>query len=343
MGVQSSSTTPSEALGEGHSAGGGAGRAAGTPSQEVATKWSRDDICNPLACDFSSDPPMRGFDSHTHHDVIAAENAAWSQSESRGGVSAALPEDFSQRRGVSVMTADLAARSGDAGARSYGSSDRPAATVDASESGDAVPPPLPYREKSRPMPVLLHVYDLGRTPVTQWLNFGSKDYGAFHTGVEVFGLEWSFGMTMDDSTGVACVNPKQDPDHSYRETIDMGIVNISPQEFSKMMGRLRDEWPGSSYQLLSRNCHHFSDCLLRELGVGYLPSWCNSLAGKPKDAGEWLTSGETDFDGGVAVGDFFSSVTGGFSSLLGAGDDSRGRSSSVNRPSRAPAQRGARR
>lgn len=157
--------------------------------------------------------------------------------------------------------------------------------------------------------VRLHVYDLGRTPLSRLQNYFNKDYGAFHTGVEIFGHEWSFGRMKGDQTGVLPCVPKEDPGHAYRETIEMGRTNLSAKEFEQLIHRLSREWHGQSYHLLTRNCHHFSDCLLQELGVGRLPQWCNALAGTPIDMGDWLQNDDTDFDGGAAVVDFVKSVS----------------------------------
>ncbi len=42
--------------------------------------------------------------------------------------------------------------------------------------------------------------------------------------------------------------------------------------------RLRGEWQGVTYDLLQRNCCHFCEALVAELGVGPLPGWLNRLA-----------------------------------------------------------------
>merc|ERR1719471_570998 len=39
------------------------------------------------------------------------------------------------------------------------------------------------------------------------------------------------------------------------------------------------EWMSEDYDILRRNCCHFSAELCKELGVGPLPSWLTSLAG----------------------------------------------------------------
>jgi len=127
--------------------------------------------------------------------------------------------------------------------------------------------------------VLVRVYDLGTTLLTHPHNGISKRYGAFHTGVEVFGQEWSFGMSNDWRTGVHWCKPGKNTDHTFRETLAMGHTKVTREEFVKMITDMKREWTGPTYSLLTRNCHHFSDELCRRLGVAGLPAWVNDLAG----------------------------------------------------------------
>jgi len=127
--------------------------------------------------------------------------------------------------------------------------------------------------------VLVRVYDLGTTVLTHPHNRLSRSYGAFHSGVEVFGQEWSFGMSDDWRTGVHWCKPGKNSDHTFRETLAMGHTKVTRDEFVKMITELKREWTGPTYHLLTRNCHHFSDELCRQLGVARLPSWVNDLAG----------------------------------------------------------------
>ena len=48
--------------------------------------------------------------------------------------------------------------------------------------------------------------------------------------------------------------------------------------------RFMEEWPGTGYDLLRRNCCSFSDALCVALGVGPIPTWVHRLA----DAGAAL-------------------------------------------------------
>jgi len=171
-----------------------------------------------------------------------------------------------------------------------------------------------YRER-----VLVRVYDLGTTYVTRGvLNRVAKSYGAFHTGVEVYGREWSFGMTFDDvSTGVTWNPPGQNVDHTFRETLSMGYTTLSPTEVLKAIDRLKIEWRGNTYQLLTRNCHHFSDEFCRHLGVARLPTWVNTLAETGASTADFIDSADSGYDGGEALFDFFRSVKNGFVGLVG--------------------------
>lgn len=151
------------------------------------------------------------------------------------------------------------------------------------------------------VPVRLHVYDLGKSSAAVNRVWKDAGLGMFHTGVEVYGREWCFG----NFVGIGYVKPTMDPCHQYRETIEMGETSLSARQVASKIAQLRREWTGDSYNLLTRNCHHFSEAFLNELGVAELPEWCNSLAGKPAGFANWFSSSDTDFDGGSAIWEAF--------------------------------------
>jgi len=161
-----------------------------------------------------------------------------------------------------------------------------------------------YKER-----VLVRVYDLGQTFVTRWHNKVSKGYGAFHTGVEVYGREWSFGMTFDDvSTGVMWNYPAQNRDHAFRETLSMGYTSLSPEEVDSMLSEMMIEWKGNTYHVLQRNCHNFSNALCEKLGAAPVPAWVNDLAHTGAKTVDFLDTGESGYDGGKALATFFDSL-----------------------------------
>jgi len=110
--------------------------------------------------------------------------------------------------------------------------------------------------------------------------------GVFHAGVEVYGVEWSFGQTGDDSTGVTSNDPQGHTGHIYRESIDMGDTRLSPRQVLDLIEQLEIDWPGDSYNILKRNCITFCDQFCELLGVGSLPEWLKSAQTQGTRLGE---------------------------------------------------------
>ena len=59
--------------------------------------------------------------------------------------------------------------------------------------------------------------------------------------------------------------PRQHLEHKYFTSVRFPDVWISPAELELLIRRLMHEWPGVSYDVISRNCHHFSGFFLAEL------------------------------------------------------------------------------
>jgi len=194
--------------------------------------------------------------------------------------------------------------------------------------------------------VVLHIYDV-MAPMVEQVNqlLRPAGTGIFHAGVEVFGLEWSFGATQEDgpsspdsccghvsgisnsgtsvtdpferaersrliararlrssvrerrceeisklqsihrasplqdeATGIFSVSPRECGPHKYRESVAMGLTELSKPEVMALLGELAREWPSAGYDLLHRNCGHFADQFCRRLGVGAIPTWVTSFA-----------------------------------------------------------------
>merc|ERR1712232_23529 len=154
----------------------------------------------------------------------------------------------------------------------------------------------------------------------------ARAYGAFHSGVEVYGREWSFGLTECDGSGITWCTPGQHPDHHFRETLAMGCTRLSAREVVQVIKEMELEWTGRSYRLLTRNCHNFSDAFCERLGVSSMPSWVNDLAGAGAvtvDAADGLYNGvakgaSVAYDGAAYVASgVYSGVTVGASAAYG--------------------------
>ncbi|CAD7952716.1 unnamed protein product [Amoebophrya sp. A25] len=155
----------------------------------------------------------------------------------------------------------------------------------------------------RRVPVWVNVYHLGQSRMVQSLNsmLGSGS-GVFHSGVELLGREYSFGMTHDrTASGVTWDEPRQHRDHTFAEAFFLGEVEISEYKLHQLLQQMKTEWLGGGYHMLRRNCHHFSQALLRNLDSSFeLPPHVNALA---RQGANFLDSGANILDDGSATGD----------------------------------------
>mmetsp|Transcript_72650 Transcript_72650/g.135753 ORF Transcript_72650/g.135753 Transcript_72650/m.135753 type:complete len:622 (+) Transcript_72650:92-1957(+) len=133
--------------------------------------------------------------------------------------------------------------------------------------------------------VCLHIYDVSQKAAIQRLNgllankfLPVKLGGVFHAGVEVDGVEWSFGHTAE-GTGVSSTErPKNHPHHHFRQTVHLPSTTLSRREINRVISELMDEYQGREYSVLRKNCCHFADDFCQRLGVGRMPGWVYRLA-----------------------------------------------------------------
>lgn len=128
--------------------------------------------------------------------------------------------------------------------------------------------------RSSQIQVVLNVYDL--TPLnhyTYWFGFG-----VFHSGIEVYGMEYGFGAHDFPVSGVFEVEPKSCPGFVYRTSITLGTIRMSSTEFRSFIENVAAEYHGDTYNLISKNCNHFTDDIARRLTGKHIPGWVNRLA-----------------------------------------------------------------
>lgn len=131
-------------------------------------------------------------------------------------------------------------------------------------------------------PVYLNVYDLVDpenperfTTLNAYLR--KLGVGFYHSGVEVYGVEFCFGGSESSDTGVFHVEPRRAQGASYRQSIYMGNTPLSPNEVFLVVQILADSFRGNTFSLLRRNCNHFSDLLCFYLAGKRAPKWINRL------------------------------------------------------------------
>ncbi|XWS50464.1 hypothetical protein CRYUN_Cryun12cG0089800 [Craigia yunnanensis] len=136
--------------------------------------------------------------------------------------------------------------------------------------------------------VILHIYDVTNSgsdktnstivQINKIFKDGIGLGGIFHSAVQVYGEdEWSFGFCEQGSGVFSCPSGKN-PMYTYRESTVLGRTNFSIFKVNQILRELSREWPGSSYDLLSKNCNHFCDEFCERLGVQKLPGWVNRFA-----------------------------------------------------------------
>jgi hypothetical protein len=159
----------------------------------------------------------------------------------------------------------------------------PAHIVPESPQSPATPSSGPW---AAGLPVFIHVYDVSTEDSIHKLNkvlahrySPIKFGGAFHVGVEVNGLEWSFGYCDQETTsGISCVEPRTHPMHRFRQTLRLRPTRLSAEQIADVLSELIEEYPGSDYDLLRRNCCNFANDFCVRIGAGRIPSWITRLA-----------------------------------------------------------------
>ncbi|KAH8551520.1 DUF862-domain-containing protein [Umbelopsis sp. PMI_123] len=126
--------------------------------------------------------------------------------------------------------------------------------------------------------VFVNVYDMIE-PCTL-TNFGYLiGVGIFHSGVQVNGKEYCYGGHPYEFSGVFVVEPKVGPPGVlFKQSINMGYVDLDEDKIAEIIQTLSGEYAGNTYNLLNRNCNHFTAELSQRLTGKSIPGWINRAA-----------------------------------------------------------------
>jgi len=141
-------------------------------------------------------------------------------------------------------------------------------------------------ERAGKLAVYIHIYDVSQESSIRKLNrflanklSPLKFGGVFHAGVEVSGLEWSYGASsVETIPGIVCHEVKTHPQHRYRQTVSMGYTSFTGEQVAELISEMVENYPGWDYDLLRRNCCHFADDFCQRMGVGRIPGWIYRFA-----------------------------------------------------------------
>uniref|UniRef100_A0A7S0HUY8 PPPDE domain-containing protein n=1 Tax=Hanusia phi TaxID=3032 RepID=A0A7S0HUY8_9CRYP len=153
------------------------------------------------------------------------------------------------------------------------------------------------RPEGKGEPVMCNVYDLrlqrerseerGKTGNSGLSKLG---LGLYHSGIEVYGREFSFGYCEGGRTGVfeipcRCAGAIM-PNVVFKESVLVGYCERSRFEVEHLLRRLSASFLGDSYDIVRRNCNHFSNELSKILVGKSIPSYVN----RPANVGHNLLS-----------------------------------------------------
>ena len=119
--------------------------------------------------------------------------------------------------------------------------------------------------------VILNVYDL--SPANQqFLNHIGVP--VCHSGVEIDGREYTFA----GGGGVFDTEPRDVPNATLAESIDMGLYEGTSADVRAAISELKAEFGPNDYNILLKNCNHFSNALVYSLLHIPIPAHVNRIA-----------------------------------------------------------------
>jgi len=152
--------------------------------------------------------------------------------------------------------------------------------------------------RSRTVPVYVNVYDL--SPSNQYVHF--LGMGAYHSGIEVYGREWSFGGSDSvSSTGVFDIDPGTAPGCQFNSKIHVGDITFSEREVMSILDNLKPKFLGRDYHIINKNCNSFTASFCHAMKLS-CPSYVNRLANLAKWVPCCLPSSLTQSKGPTAEG-----------------------------------------
>ena len=102
-------------------------------------------------------------------------------------------------------------------------------------------------------PVVLNIYRIAEDSI-----FNKLGFSLYHTAIEYDNIEFAFGyMDKEGASGVYDIKPMSFDEGSYVESINLGIVHR--RQFFNKLEEIKRIYMAKSYNLLTKNCNHFSN------------------------------------------------------------------------------------
>jgi len=131
-------------------------------------------------------------------------------------------------------------------------------------------------------PILLNVYVPNPEEGKQQMNV--PGFGVYHTGVQVYGVEYCFAGGDSTASGIMTQEPRYMPAGApwvYKQTEKVGTTLLTRTQIQQLISKMGAEYPNNTYNLVARNCNHFSDDFCKRISKSKsgIPGWVNRTAG----------------------------------------------------------------
>ncbi|KAK9370948.1 PPPDE putative peptidase domain-containing protein [Lipomyces kononenkoae] len=132
-------------------------------------------------------------------------------------------------------------------------------------------------ERNRRQSVVINVYDM-----LQDSNFAPLMWvlgiGVYHSAVEIDGREYAYGGHEEPGISGVYYSKSKTPlpgGITCKTSILHGYTPYSPAEVHAIISDISSEYMGTSYNLLYKNCNHFTNALVLRLTDRPAPTWLN--------------------------------------------------------------------
>ncbi|SLM35693.1 PPPDE putative peptidase domain [Lasallia pustulata] len=147
------------------------------------------------------------------------------------------------------------------------------------KSSDKIPSSRRSTSNVQKTEILINVYDLlppGKLSSTLWL-LGSS---LLHSGVVIRNREYAYGgHDRPGMSGVYWTRPRlEPPGGTFRLELLQGFTFRSEEEVEGIIRDVSQKFQGTAYNLLTKNCNHFTSYLCEQLTSRSGPSWLNRAA-----------------------------------------------------------------
>lgn len=118
--------------------------------------------------------------------------------------------------------------------------------------------------------ITLNLYDL--SPANSYLF--PIGMGLHHSGIEIMGSEYTFAS----GSGIFSHSPREANGAIFRESIELGLFDGGSRDVDYIISHLRGDFGGDTYNIISKNCNHFSNSFSLALLNKPIPSYVNRVA-----------------------------------------------------------------